>query len=216
MNPKPWLTAMFLVVALVGYPIAMHLLLTSQQWPATTLLMGLLPVAVLPLGLFKAGRLKLGLLSVATIAVLVALFWNVLLHRQDWIYLMQNAGMQILLAWVFGRTLIPPQEALITQIARRIHGTEFTPTIAAYTRQATWAWVLFFVVMALISVVLFAAAPLSVWSFFVNVLYLPLLVLMFVLEYAARRYCLRNIEHLSIFKGVSLYMEKRTSADGKS
>jgi uncharacterized membrane protein len=166
--------------------------------------------------LFKAGHLKLGLLSVATMAVLVALFWNVLLHRQDWIYLMQNVGMQILLAWVFGRTLIPPQEALITQIARRIHGTEFTPAIAAYTRQATWAWVLFFVAMALISVLLFAAAPLGVWSFFVNVLYLLLLVLMFVLEYAARRYCLRNTEHVSIFKGISLYMEKRTSANGKS
>jgi uncharacterized membrane protein len=194
----------------------MHLLLTSQQWPATTLVMGLLPMAILPLGLFKAGHLKLGLLTVAAIAGLVTLFWNVLLYREDWIYLMQNAGMQLLLAWVFGRTLIPPQEPLITQIARRIHGTEFTPAIGAYTRQATWAWVLFFVAMTLISVVLFAAAPLSVWSFFVNVLYLFLLVLMFVLEYAARRYCLRNIKHLSIFKGVSLYMEKRTSANGKS
>jgi uncharacterized membrane protein len=215
MKPRLWLNATLLAVALIGYPIAMHVLLTSQQWPATTLVMSLLPLAVAPMGLFKTGHLKLGVLSVALSAVLLWLFWNTLLNRQDWIYLMQNVGMQTMMAWIFGRTLLPPHEALISQIARHIHGADFTPAIAAYTRQATWAWVFFFVAMVVISVVLFAAAPLSAWSFFVNVLYLPLLALMFVLEYAARRYCLRNIEHLSIIKGISLYWEKRTSAAGK-
>jgi uncharacterized membrane protein len=215
MKPRLWLNATLLAVALAGYPVAMHLLLTSQQWPATTLVTGLLPFAVLPLGLFKTGHRGLGLLSVALSVALLWLFWNTLLTRQDWIYLMQNAGMQTMMAWIFGRTLIPPQEPLISQIARRIHGTDYTPAIATYTRQATLAWVFFFVAMALISVILFAVTRLSTWSFFVNVLYLPLLALMFVLEYAARRYCLRDIQHLSITKGLSLYWERRKSADGK-
>jgi uncharacterized membrane protein len=211
-----WLKATLLALAVVGYPTVMHLLLTSQQWPATTLAVGLLPFVALPLGLLKSGHPILGWLSVLCSAVLIEYFWSTLRQRQDWIYLMQNVGMQVMLAWIFGRTLMHSREALITQLARRIHGADFTFAIATYTRQATWAWVIFFVAMALISVLLFVAAPLTAWSFFVNVLYLPLLGLMFVLEYATRRYCLRGVQHVSFIKGVSLYWEKRTPAGGKS
>jgi uncharacterized membrane protein len=211
-----WLKAILVTLAVIGYPTAMHLLLTSQQWPATTLAVGLLPFAALPLGLLKSGHPKLGWLSLLAGAGLIGYFWSTLLQRQDWIYLMQNVGMQVVLAWVFGRTLLPPHEALISQLARRIHGAHFTPAIATYTRQATLAWVIFFVMMALISVLLFVAAPLAVWSFFVNILYLPLLGLMFVLEYAARRYCLRDMQHMSFIKGVSLYWEEQPPAGGKS
>lgn len=211
-----WLKATLLALAVVGYPTVVHLLLTSQQWPATTVAVGLLPFAALPLGLLKSGHPKLGWLTVLGSAVLIGYFWSTLLQRQDWIYLMQNVGMQGMLAWIFGRTLTPSHEALITQLARRIHGADFTPAIATYTRQATWAWVFFFVAMALTSVLLFFAAPLESWSFFVNVLYLPLLGLMFVLEYAARRYRLRGVQHASFIKGVSLYWEKHTPASDKS
>jgi uncharacterized membrane protein len=211
-----WLKATLLALAVVGYPTVVHLLLTSQQWPATTVAVGLLPFAALPLGLLKSGHPKLGWLTVLGSAVLIGYFWSTLLQRQDWIYLMQNVGMQGMLAWIFGRTLTPSREALITQLARRIHGADFTPAIATYTRQATWAWVFFFVAMALTSVLLFFAAPLESWSFFVNVLYLPLLGLMFVLEYAARRYRLRGVQHASFIKGVSLYWEKHTPASDKS
>lgn len=211
-----WLKATLLALAVVGYPIVVHLLLTSQQWPATTVAVGLLPFAALPLALLKSGHPKLGWLTVLGSAVLIGYFWSTLLQRQDWIYLMQNVGMQGMLAWIFGRTLMPSREALITQLARRIHGADFTPAIATYTRQATWAWVFFFVAMALTSVLLFVAAPLESWSFFVNVLYLPLLGLMFVLEYAARRYRLRGVQHASFIKGVSLYWEKHAPASDKS
>lgn len=216
MKFRLWLKAMLAALAVIGYPTAMHLLLTSQQWPATTLAVGLLPFAALPLGLLKSGRYLLGWLFVLCSAVLIGYFWNTLLQRQEWIYLLQNVGMQFLMAGIFGRTLFPPHEALISQLARHLHGSDFTPAIATYTRQATWAWVFFFVAMALVSVLLFVAAPLAAWSFFVNVLYFPLLALMFVLEYAARRYCLRGMQHISFLKGVSLYWENRTPADGKS
>lgn len=211
-----WLKATLLALAVVGYPTVMHLLLTSQQWPATTLAVGLLPFAALPLGLLKSDHPKLGWLTVLCSAVLIGYFWSTLLQRQDWIYLMQNVGMQGMLAWIFGRTLMTSREALISQLARRIHGADFTPAIATYTRQATLAWVIFFVAMALISALLFVAAPLTAWSFFVNVLYLPLLGLMFVLEYVARRYHLRDVQHVSFLKGVAVYWEKHTPAGGKS
>lgn len=206
------LKAALLAVIIIGYPIVMHLLLTSSQWPNTTLVVGLLPFALFPLGLLKSGHIAMGVLVSITILSITAYVWTTLLVRQEWLYLIQNIGMQGLMAWVFGRTLYPPHEALITQLARRIHRTDFTPRIAYYTRQVTWAWVVFFLLMALVSIILFAAAPLEVWSFFINVMYLPMLALMFGLEYAVRRYCLRGIDHLSIIQGIAVYWQKPESA----
>jgi uncharacterized membrane protein len=212
----PWLKGALLALAIIGYPVAMHVLLTHPQWPAITLAMGLLPLAIVVLGLLKAGQLKFALLFIALLAVLIDNFWSTLLQRRDLIYLIQNASLDAMLAWIFARTLLPPHEALISQFAKRIHGADFTPAMATYTRQVTWAWALFFVAIAMISVLLFFTAPLSVWSFFVNVLPLPLLAAMFIAEYAARRYCLRDVQHVSIITGASMFWETRAPADNQS
>jgi uncharacterized membrane protein len=168
MKTGPWLKAALAVLLVLGYPLAMHWLLTASRWSHSTL---------------------------------------------AWINLAQTVGMQTLLAWFFGRTLRPGREPLIALFARRIHGADYSPRIARYARQATWAWTGFFVAMAVIPLVLFATASLATWSFFVNVLSLPLLGLMFVLEYAARRYCLRGVPHVSLFQSFALYRGERRAAD---
>jgi len=208
-----WLKATGVALVVIGYPVAMHLLLTSGQWPQATLLMALLPFALLPLTLLAGGRLVWALLAAAALVAASGFGWNTLLHSPDWIYLLQNVGMQSLMAGIFGLTLRPGSEPLISQLARRIHRTDYSPAIATYTRQATWAWMLYFVAMALISVMLFLTAPLAVWSWFVNFLSFILLGLMFAAEYAVRRYRLRGIRHMSFFKSVTLYWERPTPAD---
>lgn len=130
-----------------------------------------------------------------------------------WLNLAQMVGMQSLLAWFFGRTLRAGREPLIAQFARRFHGPDYSPRIARYARQATWAWTWFFVSMVVIPLVLFFTASLNTWSFFVNVLSLPLLGGMFVAEYAARRWCLRGTRHVSIFQSMAAYREHRQAED---
>lgn len=212
MRHRLWFKATLVAVVVISYPVAMHLLLTSGQWPASTLFMALLPFALLPLTLLMAGRVGWGLLSMAVLVTASASGWNALLHSPNWIFLLQNVSMQSLMAWVFGRTLRPGQEPLISQLARRIHRADYSPAIATYTRQATWAWTLYFVAMALISLLLFVAAPLAVWSWFVNFLSFILLGLMFAGEYAVRRWRLRDIQHMSFIRSVSLYWEKQAPA----
>lgn len=215
MKPVRWFKAILVALVVIGYPVLMHLLLTSGQWPVSTLLLGLAPLALLPLSLLLAGHRAWGMALLALLVSASSYGWHTLLHSQDWIYLMQNVTMQGLLAWVFGHTLRPGHEPLISQIARRIHGADYNALIATYTRRATWAWALFSLTMALISIVLFAFSPLAAWSFFVNVVAQVLLGLMFVLEYAARRYCLRDIAHVPFFKGIAVYMENQEAAKGK-
>jgi uncharacterized membrane protein len=85
----------------------------------------------------------------------------------------------------FGSTLRPGRDALITAMARRLHGP-ISDELALYTRRVTWAWCGFFAVQFTTSVALFAFAPLVVWSFFVNVLDIPLVATMFGAEYIFR------------------------------
>lgn len=122
--------------------------------------------------------------------------------------LAQSVLAQTLLAWLFGHTLRAGREPLIAQFARRVHGADYNDHIARYARHATVAWTLFFVVMNLISILLYASASLATWSFFTNVLWMPLIVLMFVLEYATRRWVLRGEKHVSILQSLALYKDK--------
>lgn len=209
------LKTLLVALVVVGYPVAMHLLLTSGQWPLLTLLLALAPFALLPLSLITGGHPAWGLLTAAALLAASAWGWQTLLQRQDLIYLLQNVGMQGLMALVFGHTLLGDREPLISQLARRIHRDDYSPAIARYTRQATWAWTLYFVAMGLTSVVLFVTAPLAVWSYFVNFISFLTLGAMFVAEYAVRRWRLRGIRHMSLLQSVKLYWEKPAPSDGR-
>src|SRR5690348_14537729 len=96
-----------------------------------------------------------------------------------------HAGINLLLLWVFGRTLLRGREPLVTQFARRVHGT-IPADIEAYTRRVTAAWCMFFAAQVLLSALLLATASLDAWSLFINVLSFPLVALMFVGEYLYR------------------------------
>lgn len=91
----------------------------------------------------------------------------------------------------FGSTLRLGRDALITAMARRLHGA-ISDELALYTRRVTWAWCGFFAVQLTVSLSLFAFAPLVVWSFFVNVLDIPLVAAMFGAEYVFRLNYLRD------------------------
>jgi uncharacterized membrane protein len=102
-------------------------------------------------------------------------------------------GIYISLLLTFGLTLRPGHEALITTMARKMHGNgqgEIPPQLAEYTRRVTIAWCCFFALQLSLSVSLFCFAPLVAWSFFVNILDIPLVALMFAAEYFVRLRCL--------------------------
>jgi uncharacterized membrane protein len=85
----------------------------------------------------------------------------------------------------FGWSLLPGREAALTRAAVYIRGP-LPHELHIYTRRVTRAWCVFFAAQLVGSAVLFVWAPLEVWSFFVNVLNVPLVLLMFGGEYAYR------------------------------
>jgi uncharacterized membrane protein len=114
------------------------------------------------------------------------------------------------LAWMFGRTLLPGREALVTRVSRSVHGT-LPAAIVAYTRSVTLAWALFLSAMAVASALLYLLAPLEVWSLFANVLFLPMVGLMFLAEYAYRILRYRWFAHASIAQTVTAFCRQRSS-----
>nr|WP_321986410.1 hypothetical protein [uncultured Lichenicoccus sp.] len=92
---------------------------------------------------------------------------------------------------LFGASLLPGRTPLVTAMAREVE-QQVTPRILAYTRRVTWLWTLYGPTQVAASMLLLALAPLRIWSIFVNLLDLPLLVAVFLGEFAFRRWWLRG------------------------
>lgn len=135
---------------------------------------------------WRSARRPLWLTLWALGLVALALVHERLGASTGWVLLAQTVAVNAGLGLMFARSLAPGAVPLISRMAALLHGGHLTPRVARYTRQATWAWTLYFFCMALAVLVLFALAPQPVWSAFVNLLSFPLLALMFVGEYIVR------------------------------
>jgi uncharacterized membrane protein len=155
----------------------------------------LLVVAWCVLARTRRGRAVLGLLAVA--GILGMLHWRASEAITPWLYPVPYLAVYLGLLWLFGRTLRAGQQALITQLATHVHG-EISVPMARYTRRVTLAWCVFFAAMALVSLLLFLFEPLPVWSVFNSLLNLPLVVIMYLGEYAWRTWRYPDFPHASI------------------
>jgi uncharacterized membrane protein len=162
---------------------------------------------VLTVGLLLLWRwthLLVALPAAAATAVLLRNYWPVLEMNFSVVYLLQEGGFYSLMALSFGQSLLKPREALCTQLADRVHGP-LTPQEVRYTRRVTAAWALFFILIAVATLILFLFASLELWSLFANFCVLPLIGLMFAGEYAIRRRVLPQVPRRGILAAVRIY-----------
>jgi uncharacterized membrane protein len=145
-----------------------------------------------------------GLVAAAAAAFLVRHYWPLFTRNFSIVYLIQQCGFYAIMAFGFGRSLLKGRVPLCTQLADKIHG----PLSAAelrYTRKVTIAWVVFFLLNMAVTGLLFAFAPLRIWSLFVNFLSVPLILLMFGAEYAVRRRALPQVQTSSLIATLRMY-----------
>jgi uncharacterized membrane protein len=118
-------------------------------------------------------------------AVAVYCYWGFFESNYQWSNLLQQCGAYALLALGFVRSLSAGQVPLCTQLADKLHGP-LLPAEVAYTRRATWAWALFYMLLTVSIVVLFFATSARIWSMFVNFATFALIGLMFAIEHTIR------------------------------
>jgi uncharacterized membrane protein len=139
-----------------------------------------------------------------------ALYWDWLQQRVDLIYLIQHAGSHAVLGLWFGGSLVAARngsgQTVITRLATRLHGRPLPQPIARYTVRVTVLWTTYFVLMALASGMLFAFGSLQAWSTLANLVTMPLVVGLFVIEYVVRVRLHPDFEHASILDGIRAFM----------
>lgn len=195
------------VAAVVAYQMGAHHAAATPGAHGLGLAMALVPP--LAIALLAAARSARRAWLVPLWVVLCGGLWMLrepLARHFDWGLYLEHVSFNLMMAYLFGRTLRAGHEPLCTQFARIVHGT-LTPRIAWYSRQVTWAWTLFFVATAAMSTVLFATAPIVTWSTFANYVSLPLVGVMFVVEYLCRRIVLRDAPRSNLFDAVRAYRQ---------
>jgi uncharacterized membrane protein len=166
------------------------------------------PAAVLLTLVWRTLRAPLAVLVTALGALLLYDAWPLLEKNFSVVYLLQECGMDGLLAFGFGYTLRPGDVALCTRLADKLHGPLSAAEIR-YTRQVTLAWAVFFTVLGAITVLLYFAAPLAVWSAFISFMTLPLIAAMFAAEYILRGRVLPRTERRGLVATMRVFFADR-------
>lgn len=214
----------------LGRPVSLIQTLAMAAVPAYVLLLylsntGALPralaaaLAVFPplllLTLWSAHRSRRALLAAsltgAGALALALVAWPAVERHYALLEVIQDCALYLTLALAFGLSLGRRQTPLCTRLAGMVRGA-LPPEVRRYTRQITAAWCLFFVALGTASILIYVLAPLRIWALFANLLALPLIGLMFAVEYAVRRHVLPQIEHHGPLAALRAYLAARGGA----
>jgi len=197
-----------IAAGVIGYAVLAHYsaaTAAATRFPVMGVAVSLAPsLAILLLLTWRSPRRLAMLLLCAGVGLLLWEFWGALERNFSWVYFLQHAGTNVMLAAVFGATLGRGRQPICTRFAEVVHGG-LTAELVRYTRQVTLAWTLFFLTLSLASTLLFLFAPIEAWSVFANFLTLPLVLLMFAAEYLVRLRTLPQLEKHSIMDGILVY-----------
>ncbi len=194
-----------IAVLVIGYPLLAHYTNESAHRGNLGALVAIAPLVFTALVLaWRSTRRLLMLGAVLLLCVALWVGWPALEHHFGVVYWLQNAGVLLVLCIIFGRTLAAGQKPLCTRFAEAVHAP-LSPRHEIYARQVTLAWTLFFAAMVSISTALFFLAPLAIWSVFANFMTLPLVAVMFIVEYRVRIRVLPDMRHTHILDAVRAF-----------
>jgi uncharacterized membrane protein len=183
------------------------------QWVAKRLFTRAVKSTVLPYSALRFGIAAV--LAVVPVGLFLWLVWPFFLSNAQALYFAQHVGTNALLAWVFGHTLAAGATPLVVTFARIVH-TQLPAEIEAYARKVTVAWTAFFIITCVVSIVLFIATPIAVWSTFGVLLQWPSVAVFFVGEYALRKVLFKDFDHASMQQGFDAYQQHRAAAPAAS
>lgn len=112
-------------------------------------------------------------------------------------YVAQHAAIHLMLAGGFAATLRPGRTPLITAMAKSLHA-HWSPELELYTTALTRLWVWYFIAMVLVSLLIYAAFPWTVWTLFCTIFTPASAALLFVGEHAWRYHAHPEFERISI------------------
>ena len=149
-----------------------------------------------------------------TVGLLVAAQIAMAIGYEDSIGIVLAPSIVVNLAMVvvFGHTLLPRREPLITRF-RRFHAGHVTPEFAAYTRTLTVLWTIMFVMAGAVSIVAAISGDVALWSW-ISFIGLPSAALsLFLGEHAYRALRYGAAERSSPLKTIQIVLDPRAWRD---
>jgi uncharacterized membrane protein len=169
----------------LGYPATVHF-----ARPATA-------VALLAtLAAYVAASLLIDHAARWIVPPLAASVFAMGLPDAQWVLYLPPVIINLVLCWIFGRTLAAGRTPLIARFALMEQGT-LSDELASHARRLTWAWTLLFAAAAAVSVALALSGSRYAWSLFTNLVNYVLVAALFLGELAYRRVRFRAYRHQS-------------------
>lgn len=179
-----------LPVLLISYPLLVHISILLNQTALQALAIVCFAAGLLfrPLSNFRPlAWLGLGL------AILIAVLLDYFRATLILLYL-PPILFPLMMLIVFGRTLLPGQEPLVTTIGEQARGP-LCDGMRRYTRHVTTLWCLVFLFLTASAIVLPWLDDKSLWSWFSNVVSYILVGLLFVGEFLLRKKLFPHHDH---------------------
>ena len=200
----PWWVALAVIVS-AAFAILAHAALVDRIPARVGAAVSLVPIALVAALMLRRSRHRAAALTaLAALVVVVALGWRELERHFPDLFFLEHAGGNLALAILFGRTLLPGRDALVTRFARIMHPM-LPPEVERYTRHVTLAWTILFLVLLALSCILYFAGRLSAWSTLANIVNPIAIVAMFVIEYGVRHRVLPDWERIGILGSVRAF-----------
>ncbi|PPC95181.1 MAG: hypothetical protein CTY33_00010 [Methylotenera sp.] len=201
-----------IAVLLIVYTLLVHHVNATGQVSVLGAVLALFPFFLIAISVtLKTGSHLKGLALLLITCIAASFLWPFIMRNTRYIFWLQDIGLMSVLLLTFARTLQSGHKPLCVQFAEIINKGELPLDHAVYARNVTIAWVIFFAMIIVISTLLFFYAPLTTWSIFVNFVTLPLVALMFVVEYLVRRQMLTDLPEGNVLDAVRTYMNKSST-----
>ena len=187
-----WLRRSVMLLA-IAWPLSLHtaILFAAPQWPARVTAAAIALAALIwAIVVARPGTVLLFVVIVALLGATLVLSPQLLLFAPT---VLINAA----LAALFGASLRPGREPVISVFARLEQG-ELQPDLARHARWVTWCWTLLLAAIAIVALALAAWASVETWSLFANVVSYALIAALFTGEYLYRRVRYRHYQHASL------------------
>jgi uncharacterized membrane protein len=197
------------MVMIVTYAVLVHHVNASGEASTLGAMLALVPIFLLIITVAVKATSRVagvGLLLFSGIASW--LVWPFIKQYTGFVFWIQDIGLLLVLLITFGWTLQKGRKPLCVHFAEMINNGALPVEHERYAYKVTVAWVVFFTMMMMTSTLLFFMAPLAIWSIFVNFLTLPLVALMFIVEFMVRRRVLADLPTGHILDAVRAYLNK--------
>lgn len=191
---------------IILYPLTTHFSIAIGD-PNPSLFLLLLGILLISTGLFIKHRYKTSAYVLfGAMGLYFAAYYIFPNHFS--ILFIPPLMVSVFLLWLFGRSLAPKREALISQLANAYHG-ELPPHLELYTRRLTMIWTMYFALFAVSVFYLGFVNSESTWSFYFNLANYIVIAILVVGEYLIRIYRFKDIQHPSFIGFIRLLNNTR-------